>query len=299
MNSTPGLAGWLYRGTIMKTLHDIKVNEAEDLYYPTLCEITQAKQLTDYEKWYEITMPEGQELGHTPGQFVKVSVFGVGESAISVSSSPTKKGSFEMCIRQVGMVTNVLKNYGPGDVLGIRGPFGNGFPVEQFAGKDLVIVAGGIGLVPLRSLINYVLDNRKDFGRLIILYGSRTPDDLLYRDELAEWEQRDDVEFYVTVDRGDENWDGNVGVITTLIPPLDLDLKNTVVAITGPPVMYKFVIMSLKSKQIADENIYVSLERRMKCGVGKCGHCQINGVYCCLEGPVFNYADIKSLEEAL
>jgi len=284
---------------MVKQLHEASHAEVQDLYYPTLCEITQAKQLTDQEKWYEIKMPDGKDLGHAPGQFVKVSVFGVGESAISISSSPTKKGAFEMCIRQVGMVTNVLKGYEAGDMLGIRGPFGVGYPVDMFKGQDLVIVAGGIGLVPLRSLINYVLDNREDYGRLIILYGAKSPAELLFKEELESWSNRDDVEFHLTVDRGDEDWDGNVGVITTLIPPLELDLNNTAVAITGPPIMYKFVIMALKSKQVADENIFVSLERRMKCGVGKCGHCQINGVYCCLEGPVFNYAEIKSLEEAL
>lgn len=283
----------------MKAIKDIKTSDAQDLYYPDMCEILESKQLTEQEKWYKVQLPGGRDLGHDPGQFVTVSVFGVGESAISVSSSPTQKGSFEMCIRQVGLVTNKLKNYEAGDKLGIRGPFGKGYPVEEMKGKDIVIVAGGIGLVPLRSMINYVLDNRDDFGRLIILYGAKSPDELLYRDELEEWTSRDDVEYHVTVDRGNDDWKGNVGVITTLIPPLDLDLKNTVVAITGPPVMYKFVIMSLKSKQVPDENIYVSLERRMKCGVGKCGHCQINDTYCCLEGPVFNYAEIKSLEEAL
>ena len=160
-------------------------------------------------------------------------------------------------------------------------------------------LAGGIGLVPLRSLINYVLDNRKNYGRLIVLYGAKSPSELLFKDELESWTASKDVEFHLTVDRGDESWDGNTGVITTLIPPLELDVRKTMVAVTGPPVMYKFVIMSLKSKQIPDENIYVSLERRMKCGVGKCGHCQINGKYCCQEGPVFNYAEIKALEEAL
>lgn len=283
----------------MKRLQDVQSQETEDLYYPTMCEVTDAKQITDLEKWYEIKMPEGLELGHEPGQFVEVSAFGIGEAPISVSSSPSKKGSFELCIRQVGTLTNVLKRYEKGDLLGIRGPFGKGYPLEDLFGKDILIIAGGIGLVPLRSLINFVLDNRQDFGRLIILYGAKNPSELLFKDEIKEWQAREDVEFHLTVDQGDENWSGNTGVITTLIPGLDLKLNKTVAAITGPPIMYKFVVMSLKSKQLPDDQIYLSLERRMKCGVGKCGHCQINGVYCCQEGPVFNYADIKPLEEAL
>ncbi len=283
----------------MKRLEDIAQHETEDLYYPTMCKVKAARQVTDMEKWYEIEMPENQNLNHAPGQFVEVSAFGIGEAPISVSSSPTKRGSFELCIRQVGMLTNILKSYEPGDMIGIRGPFGQGYPMEKFFGKDILIIAGGIGLVPLRSLINYILDNRQNYGRLIILYGAKTPAELLFKDELDAWQARDDVELHVTVDQADENWKGNTGVITTLIPSLDLKLNQTIAAITGPPIMYKFVVMSLKSKQLPDDQIYLSLERRMKCGVGKCGHCQINGVYCCQDGPVFNYIDIKPLEEAL
>jgi len=283
----------------MKSIHDVKLSEAQDLYLPTLCKVVQAKQITAMEKWYELAMPTGQDLGHSPGQFVEVSAFGIGEAPISISSAPGKQGRFELCIRQVGTLTKVLKSYQTGDYIGIRGPYGKGYPMEKFLGKDILIVAGGIGLVPLRSLINYVLDNRSSFGRLIILYGAKTPDELLFKEEIAIWMARDDIEFHVTVDSGDEYWTGKTGVITTLIPSLDLNLDMTVAAITGPPIMYKFVIMSLQSKHLPDNQIYVSLERRMKCGVGKCGHCQINDVYCCQDGPVFNYAAIKPLEEAL
>ncbi|NQV30725.1 MAG: FAD/NAD(P)-binding protein [Candidatus Marinimicrobia bacterium] len=283
----------------MKRLQDVESHETLDLYYPIMCRVTGAKQITDMEKWYELEMPSGQSLGHSPGQFVEVSAFGIGEAPISICSSPSKQSSFELCIRQVGTLTNVLKKYKQGDLIGIRGPFGKGYPMEKLFGKDILIVAGGIGLVPLRSLINYVLDNRQDFGRLIILYGAKTPSELLFQEELAEWATRDDVELHITVDRGDADWKGHVGVITTLIPDLKLKTNTTIAAITGPPVMYKFVVMSLKSKQLPDDQIYLSLERRMKCGVGKCGHCQINGVYCCQDGPVFNYSDIKSLAEAL
>jgi len=283
----------------MKELHDIKSEETVDLYYPTMCEIKQAKQLTEKERWFQITLPDGADLGHEPGQFVEVSLFGIGEAPISISSAPTQKGSFELCVREAGMLTSVLNTYKAGDHVGIRGPFGHGFDLEKFLGKDVVIIAAGLGIVPLRSLINTILDRRKEFGRLIILYGAKSPDELLFNEERQMWEEREDVEYSVTVDRGDENWTGNTGVITTLIPPLKLDLANTVIAVTGPPVVYKFVVMSLKSKQVPDDNIYVSLERRMKCGVGKCGHCQINGYYCCQDGPVFCYSDVKAVEEAL
>jgi len=186
-----------------------------------------------------------------------------------------------------------------GSTVGIRGPFGKGFDVESYKGKDILIVGGGIGIVPLRSLINYIIDNRKDYGRLIILYGAKNPDELLYPDELKQWENNKDIEYHVTVDQGSPEWKGNTGVITTLIPGLDLDLQNTITAVVGPPIMYKFVLMSLKTKRIPDENIYLSLERRMKCGVGKCGHCQINHSYVCQDGPVYHYPELKNLQEAI
>jgi NAD(P)H-flavin reductase len=199
----------------------------------------------------------------------------------------------------VGDVTSALHSLEPGAMVGIRGPFGRGFPIEKFRGKDLLFAPGGLGLAPLRSLINQVLDERAMFGRVIILYGSRNPDELLFKDELAEWAQRPDVEFHVTVDRGDENWTGNVGVITTLFRHISVYPRNTVAITCGPPVMYRFVLMELLGKGISEGNIYLSLERHMKCGVGKCGHCQINNVYACQSGPVFPYSEIKGLEEAL
>jgi sulfhydrogenase subunit gamma (sulfur reductase) len=186
-------------------------------------------------------------------------------------------------------------------MIGIRGPFGNGFPIESFRGKDMLFAPGGLGIAPLRSLINQVLDERADFGRVIILYGARCPSELLFTDELAEWEERSDVEFHVTVDRPDKNWDGNVGVITTLFPKVQIHAPDTIAVTCGPPVMYRFVLMELLGKDMGmkEENIWLSLERRMKCGVGKCGHCQMNHIYVCQQGPCFSYAQIKHLEEAL
>jgi len=273
--------------------------ELEDLYHPVMAEIMEVKRLSAMETYYRIELPGGEDLGHVPGQFVELSIFGVGEAPFSVSSSPTLKGSFELGVRRAGMLTDVLLRQQPGTKVGIRGPFGNGIDIEKFKGKDVLIVAGGIGLVPMRSMINYVIDNRDQFGKLIICYGSKSDQDLLFTDELARWEKDPSIDYQVTVDQGSDSWQGNTGVITTLIPGLDLDLPNTVCCICGPPVMYRFVLLSLKSKGLSEENIYMSLERRMKCGVGKCGHCQINHSYVCQDGPVYHYPDIKSLQEAL
>jgi sulfhydrogenase subunit gamma (sulfur reductase) len=272
----------------------------ESVYLPTIAQVIKVKQMTDSEKLFTLELPEGHSLGNEPGQFVEVSLFGIGEAPISVSSSPGRSnGNFELCVRRVGDVTGAMHGLLPGDQVGIRGPFGIGFPLAKMKGKDILFAAGGLGLAPLRSLVNEVLDQRGSFGRVIIVYGTKHPREILFKDELLEWAQRDDVEFHMTVDRGDENWRGHVGVITTLFPKISINPRNTVSAICGPPVMYRFVLMELLSKGIPESQIYLSLERRMKCGVGKCGHCQINNLYCCQDGPVFSYAQIKGLEEAL
>jgi len=273
----------------------------ESIYLPKPATINHVRRMTARETLFEIALDDNTPLGHKPGQFVEVSVTGVGEAPISISSSPTKEDGFELCIRAVGSVTNALHRMGPGDKVGIRGPYGNGFDTEFLKEKDILFIGGGIGMVPLRSLINYVLENRKDYGKVGILYGCREPCEVLFTDEIASWERRDDLDHYLTVDRCPEGecWDGNIGVITTLIPKADFNPETTYTVVCGPPFMYKFVIKSLKEKGVEDDHIILSLERRMKCGVGKCGHCQINGICVCLEGPVFNYADVKDLAEAL
>ena len=269
------------------------------IYLPSLAEIVRTEQLTKMEKLFQIKLQNGQELGHQPGQFVEVSLFGIGEAPISVSSSPTQKGSFELAVRAAGNVTQAMHTLNRGAILGIRGPFGQGFPLEEMKGKDLLIIAGGIGLVPLRSLIHYVLDNRSHFGRLIVLFGAKTPAEQLFLDELASWRGNKDMEYLETVDRSDGRWQGNVGVITTLFPKITVDPRKTIAVVVGPPVMYRFAILETQVKGIPEDQVILSLERRMKCGVGKCGHCQINHLYVCQEGPVFNYAKIKDLEEAI
>jgi len=272
----------------------------DSLYLPQPARIVDVKPMTQWEKLFKLELPRGVSLGHEPGQFVELSVFGVGEAPISITSSPSRSnGSFELCVRRAGDMTNVLHRMQPGQIVGVRGPFGHGFPIERMRGKDIVFAPGGLGLAPLRSLINQVLDERGNFGRVIIAYGARDPGELLFKDELERWSQRSDVELHQTVDRGDETWSGPVGVITTLFPKIDVHARNTVAVTIGPPVMYRFVLMELLGKGLSEGNIWLSLERRMKCGVGKCGHCQINHLYTCQSGPSFSYAEIKHLGEAL
>jgi NAD(P)H-flavin reductase len=270
------------------------------LFMPVVAKIKSVVQLTALEKVFTIQLPQGMSLDHRPGQFVEVSMLGTGEAPISISSSPSRSnGTFELCVRKVGDVTQAIHRLQTGDMLGVRGPFGHGFPYEKFRGKDILFAPGGLGLAPLRSLINQVLDERALYGRVIILYGARNPSELLFKDELDLWSKREDVELMVTVDRGDESWNGHTGVITTLFRDVSVNPRNTIAITCGPPVMYKFVLMELQGKGILEGNIYLSLERKMKCGIGKCGHCQINNVYACQSGPVFSYREIKGLEEAL
>jgi len=271
-----------------------KLNES--IFTPITARIKDVRPMTALEKLFTIELPDGLSLDHRPGQFVEVSVLGVGEAPISISSSPSRSnGTFELCVRKAGDLTGVLHTLKAGQTIGVRGPFGHGFPFEGFRGKDILFAPGGLGLAPLRSLINQVLDERGKYGRVTILYGAKHPSELLFMDEVAEWRARGDVDVRLTVDRPDDLWMGHVGVITTLFPQVQVYARNTVAIVCGPPVMYRFVLMELLGKGIPEGNIWLSLERRMKCGVGKCGHCQINNVYACQSGPAFAYADIKGL----
>lgn len=269
-----------------------------DLYVPQTAKIVDKKDFTEMESFFRLEFPGQRPLGHEPGQFVEVSILGFGEAPISISSSPTRPEGFDLCVRRVGTVTKAMHGMKVGDTIGIRGPFGRGVPVEKLKGQDLLFVAGGLGFIPLRSSLQYVLDRRSDYGKVMVLYGVKTPAEFLYRDELEDLRSRDDVEYLETVDRPDPNWHGHTGVITTLFPSVKFDPKNTTALIVGPPVMYKFVILALTSRGLKDDRMIVSLERRMKCGVGKCGHCQINHKYVCQDGPTFSYAELKTMKEA-
>jgi sulfhydrogenase subunit gamma (sulfur reductase) len=281
-------------GVSMKTLK-LKVSE----YDIKVGKIIRIKKLTEMEKLFEIILPEEENLNHLPGQFVVLSLLGVGEAPFSISSSPTKLGSFELVIRNVGKLTQVLHDLKEGDEVGIRGPFGNGFPIHILEGSDLLFMAGGIGIVPLRSVINYAIDNRREFGKVTILLGCSSPENMLFSDDFNRWSKQTDLNFECTVDRSDPDWKGNIGLITSLIPGIDLVPERTFALIVGPSVMYKYVIRELLKKEMPERQILVSLERHMKCGLGKCGHCQIDHFYCCKDGPIFSYDQIKDIKESI
>lgn len=271
-----------------------------DIYLPESATLVKTEQLTELERFFEFSLDSGKDLGHMPGQFVEVSIAGMGEAPVSISSSPTRTGSFELVVRKVGNVTSAMHQLKPGDKVGIRGPFGTHFPVEgDLKGMDVLFICGGIGLVPVRSVIQYVLDHRPDYGHITILFGTKMPSERLFVKESEQWNARKDVGYFETVDRVDDTWTGHVGVITTLLPGLSLSPDKTVAVVCGPPIMYKFVIVELGKMGIPDQLVYISLERHMKCGVGKCGHCQINGLYVCQEGPVFKYSDVEEVREAI
>jgi sulfhydrogenase subunit gamma (sulfur reductase) len=271
----------------------------ESRYNVKIAKILRTRQLTEHEKLFELAIEGGEAFDYEPGQFIMINDFGVGEIPISLTSAPTNRISFEVCIRAVGKVTNAIHTLEAGDFIGIRGPYGRGFPIRILEGNDLMIVAGGLGIAPLRSLINYVLDNRRDFGKVHILLGSKSPKDMLFVDELDRWNQRMDVYYQSTVDQAEIDWTGHVGVITTLIPGVDLEPERTFAIVVGPPIMYKFVIRELLAKNIPERQIFVDFERHMKCGIGKCGRCQIQNLYVCQDGPVFSYEEIKHLTEAM
>lgn len=278
-----------------------KTIDVDPLYSPMEGTIVRTEQMTENEKFFEIKLEGDRRLGNLPGQFVQLSMFGIGEAPISISSSPTKadKNTFEICVRKVGVFTAALHALKEGDKVGVRGPFGKPFPIDDIKGNDLILVAGGLGIVPLRSLINFVIDKRRDFGDVTILLGCKNPGERLFQKEIDGWQKSTDINYACTVDKADPEWKGNVGVITTLIPGVDIDVNRTYAVVVGPPIMYKFVIQELIKKGLPDKQIILSLERRMKCGLGKCGHCQINGKYVCQDGPTFTYEEIKELEEAL
>ena len=235
-----------------------------------------------------------------PGQFAQMNVLGAGEIAISLPPSPTEDKLF-FTTRKVGSVTAAMHAMKPGDRFAVRGPYGNGFPMKDYFGRNLIIVAGGIGLIPLRSVIMYALHNRAKFQKIQVFYGSRTPKDLMYTQNLQDWQKDPGFECHLTVDRGDEGWKGNVGVVGTLFkkPGLQMPIENTTVFICGPPVMFRFVLADLKGMGYDDRNMVSTLERYMTCGVGKCGHCCIGVAYVCTDGPVFTLEQIHKLGEVI
>lgn len=237
----------------------------------------------------------GEAPPYQPGQFNMLYAFGIGEVAISMSGDPAQPGAFVHTVRDVGAVSGALARLGTGAVLGVRGPFGTAWPVAEAEGSDVVIVAGGLGLAPLRPAIYHVLANRARYGRVAILYGTRSPADILYRTELARWRRRLDVEVMVTVDHADANWHGDVGVVPRLVSRVGFDPRNTVGLICGPEVMMRFTARALATAGIPEADIHLSMERSMKCAIGLCGHCQFGPDFICKDGPVMRYDRIAGI----
>jgi len=232
------------------------------------------------------------------GQFVMCTVFGAGEFAVSLPWSP-EQDRRHLSVRNVGKVTSALHALRVGDKIGIRGPFGNGFPYDGLKGQNLIYVAGGIGLIPLRSSIVHVLLHRPDFGRIILLYGARSTKDLMYRPNIEDWRKRDGFETFVTIDRAEPGWDGEVGFVHTLIEKAKIPTENTTAFVCGPPIMFNAVIGELSRRGLKDDRIISTLERHMKCGIGKCQHCAIGRTLVCTDGPVYTYKQIKTLGETI
>jgi len=240
-----------------------------------------------------------KEFDFMPGQFCEFSIPGEGECTFCIASSPTRKEFLECSVKKVGKITDIIHKLSKGDIIGFRGPYGNWFPVEDLKGKNLLFVGGGIGLAPLRSLIQYVIDKRDDYKKIIILYGARSVSDLCYERDLREWYGVKDTELILTVDPGGQtpDWRGKVGFVPTVLEEIKPSRENAKVITCGPPIMIKFTVKSLERLGFSPEDVVTTLEMKMKCGLGKCGRCNIGHIYVCKHGPVFTYAQIKELPQ--
>ena len=260
---------------------------------PRVARVTRRRQDTSDIATLEIEMPDGFDFA--PGQFNMLTAFGVGEVAISISGDPAKRNTLVHTIRDVGPVSGALTRLKPGQALGLRGPFGVGWPMAEAAGKDVIIFAGGLGLAPLRPSIYRVMGERKKFGKVALLYGTRSPDDILYPRELEKWRGALDATVEITVDHGNPDWHGHVGVVTNLVKYAEFDPAKTVAMVCGPEVMMRFGAAALRNAGVPESAIYLSMERNMKCAVGFCGHCQLGPVFVCKDGPVFTFDRLRDL----
>jgi NAD(P)H-flavin reductase len=275
---------------------------SENIYQPDLMEVLDITQHTVDVKSVKIRFKDEEKQNNVSfnvGQFGLFSVFGYGESVFNLCSSSNWKDHFEFCFRNTGRVTEAMWKVEPGSTIGFRGPYGNSYPMKDWEGKDLVFVAGGIAMPPIRCAIWYALENRERYGKISIVYGARTVGDLVFRDDLTKWTEYQNVDVLQTVDPGGEtpDWNGKVGFVPTILNEAEFNAQNAAALVVGPPIMIKFSLPVLAEKGLADENIYTSLENRMKCGLGKCGRCNCGPVYVCKEGPVFTLQQLKSLPE--
>ncbi len=268
----------------------------KNIYLPHVVEIVDVQEETPDVKTFKLKFRDNvveESFDYRPGQFVELSVFGEGEAPFCFSNSPTRRNVIECSVKRMGQVTEALHEMDTGDTVGIRGPYGNGFPLEDLKGKNLLFVAGGIGLAPLRSLINYCLDNRKDYKTLTIVNGARTSKDLMYRNEYPVWEKAKDTSLHLTVDCQEENWTCMVGVVPKVLEQIKPTCGNSVAIVCGPPIMIKFTMPTLLKLGFCEDAIITTLEMKMKCGLGQCGRCNIGHLYVCKDGPVFSYSQLK------
>lgn len=280
----------------------LPVTDNRSIYTPRPCQLLSVTSLTANEKLFQLQLADGSELQHQPGQFVQISIPGFTEAPISVASSPTRDGNFELAVRKAGSLTSALHQLQPGAQLGIRGPFGRPFQLDELRGKQLLLIAGGCGLAPLRSLIQYCQDRCDEFASVQIFYGARSEEDLMFRQELKDWQIGRNFNCRYTVDNKPANscFDGETGLITQLLANLPIDSSNCCAVIVGPPAMYQPVIASLRQLGLnSAKQIMLSLERQMRCGIGKCGHCTIEHLYCCCDGPIFWLEEVENLRGAL
>jgi len=273
---------------------------ASNLYKPYLMKIEKITDEAPGVKTFRLAFTdenEGKQFAFKAGQFGEYSVFGEGECTFCIASSPTRAGYIECTFRQTGRVTNALANLDVGDTIGFRGPYGNIFPIGEWKGKNLLFIAGGIALPPMRCVIWNALDTRKNFKDVTILYGARTVADLVYKHELEEWAKMPDVKLITTVDPGGEtpDWKGEIGFVPAVLEKIAPSSKNTVAIVCGPPIMIKYTFPVLEKLGFGANDIYTTLENRMKCGVGKCGRCNVGKYFVCKDGPVFTFTQIKEL----
>ena len=270
-----------------------------EVLIPSVAVITDVRTDTPDVKTFRVLTPDGKKpFEHMPGQCAMLSIPGVGEALFSITSSPTNREYMEFSIKKCGCLTSWIHMLEPGQQITIRGPYGNGFPVEtELRGKDLLFIAGGIGLAPLHSVINYVRAKRENYGSVQVIYGSRSADDLVdYAEILNEWENDPGIEVNLTIDREQEGWDGHVGFVPNYVKELSPDLGMTVL-MCGPPIMIKFSLAGLKELGFTDTQVYTTMELRMKCGIGKCGRCNIGNKYVCKDGPVFRFDELGELPD--
>ena len=267
----------------------------KNIYQPLKAEIQDIIQETPTIKTF--VLKPNLDFSFQTGQFIELTVPGLGEAPFTPSSDPSVNTSIDLTVMNVGLITSKLHIIDKGGVLGIRGPYGKGYPLDKFKGRDILIVGGGVGLAPLRSLIFSLFAGIDNYNKIVLRYGARTPQDIMYKNSLTEWARKKKVDIVTSVDVGDSTWKGHVGLVTTILKDLPIDLNKAVSIVCGPPIMMKFVTLKLQDIGFKPQDIYLSMEKSMSCGLGKCGHCRVGKYYVCRDGPVFPYEQLKDIHD--